>query len=77
MKNLENVVDVFAEAMKERLRQKEKEGFTGWDDPKKIGDNTLAAKITKISLIFKGVMSKKNLIDIANYAMFLWYRRKA
>ena len=73
-------VDKFAEAMKKRLLQKEKQGFSGWD----VGDVTAYAIPTRLfgkaaqlyALINyspkpKKIMDKL-LVDIANFAMMIW-----
>jgi hypothetical protein len=73
-----NAVDVFAVAMKHRLVEKEKQGFSGWDD-KDIHSNSLptrlmlgASRVYALMEYSKTNLRKKMLIDIANYAMMIW-----
>ena len=75
-------VDGFASAMKKRLLAKEKKGFSGWD----CGDITAYAIPTR--LFWKAAqlyalinhssghskIKDKILIDITNFAMFLWVK---
>ena len=75
-------VDEFASAMKNRLLAKEQQGFSGWDR----GDITAYAIPTRLfwkaselySLLSHSSELKKThnklLIDIANFAMFLWVK---
>ena len=69
---LDAAVDEFSVAMKERLREKMKEGWKGWDDPNATLD---------IELV-NGIKNKANspdpdyqTVDIANLCMMLWRRR--
>lgn len=52
----------FVKQMEKRLRQKEKEGFSGWD---KI------SKYEYINHLIKN-LAKDDFVDVANLAMFLW-----
>lgn len=72
-------VDEFAEEMKKRLLQKQKEGFTGWDD-KNVCLEGIAARLfykssetyTILNFSQKKNLRKKILVDIANFAMMIW-----
>jgi hypothetical protein len=76
---LNYAVDEFALAMKERLTQKHKQGFTGWNN-KDIHANSIVFKLFyKASEVYsllnfgeKRNLKKKVLVDIANFAMFIW-----
>lgn len=74
--DLESAVDNFATAMKNRLRAKAAQGWTGWNsmDREELGERLLmnAAKgVTK--------KDKTSLVDAANLAMMIHHnnRRKA
>ena len=64
-------VDRFAEEMEQRLIEKLRQGWRGWDDPAN------AAEIYNAMLSHSaGVpMAVEQEVDIANFAMFLWYHR--
>ena len=76
-------VDEFAEAMKKRLLQKQKQGFCGWDN----GDVTdyglptrLFNKAAQVYVIInyssKQRIIGKLLVDIANFSMMIWRKTK-
>lgn len=71
---LECLFQKFTEAMRERLEEKEQAGFTGWD----IGDFHSYGLVERMNNKASYVLSmgkacgKKTLVDIANFAMFLW-----
>ena len=77
---LYTAVDEFAEAMKVRLIQKQKQGFGGWDDSGIYAHSIptrLFAKAAQMYAILnypslKKELKKKTLVDIANFAMMLW-----
>ena len=78
---LKATVNCFGRAMWRRLHDKAGEGLSGWDDPDDIPDHTLWERMrAKVdSLMFLGGCGDRrrtSLIDIANYAMFLWYRER-
>lgn len=84
---LERAVNDFAEAMKARLRAKAKEGFTGWDcDALGQHDvpNRLLGKAAKVYALTSTCtdhyavrsIGMNTLVDIANFAMILWYRAR-
>ena len=57
----------FYRACDVKLELKEKEGFTGWNNPenKKLLKGGFEEHICK-------ALTQDNLVDIANYCMFLW-----
>lgn len=74
---LESEVDRFAIDMKERLTEKQKEGYHGWDDDNNaeiitdnLVDNTLSA-IREIDKNGYTREARKELTDVANLAFFL------
>jgi len=68
----------FTEEMRKRLREKQREGFQGWDDidfeawdiPRRLHDKALDV------LLAGEKCDKKDLVDIANFAMFLHGKAK-
>ena len=63
IKNLEP----FANAMNEKFRQKESEGYTGWDDPEECSEDQLISKLyTNIE--------QEDWIDVGNIAAIFWWR---
>lgn len=71
MARLDMVVDAFAAQLKMRLVEKIKEGRGGWEDPSNTGEiyNSLLAHAASTPL------ARFRELDIANYAMFLWFHR--
>jgi len=70
-------VDEFAAAMKARLAEKEKEGYTGWDGEHSESD--LCDQImTDADDILSGTADEDTTVavDIANRAMMIFWRRK-
>lgn len=72
-------VDVFAEAMKEKLAKKERDGWEGWDEPgneaglkESMVDHILERCICGGLRLRVKTFSSPNLVDIANFCMFLW-----
>ncbi len=66
---LGNAVDGFATQMKHRLIKKhEQHGDRGWADP---GWHVADIKSRLIASLKKG-----NMVDVANFAMFIWHRTK-
>ena len=53
-----------------RLEKKESQGFAGWDSMYSFELEAIIKDRAKRKL------TRKNLIDIANYCNFLWFRRK-
>lgn len=76
-KRLNALVDEFASNMKARLIQKVQEGFTGWDDVNKVSDQSLCDDISSIAIDWPACSIEgkiKRAQDVANRAMFLWWR---
>lgn len=69
---LNATVDAFAAAMKEKLAgMVQDENRTGWNDPANANDY-----YTKLLAHAAGVkLAAWQEVDIANFAMFLWYQR--
>ena len=57
----------FLNACMEKIKEKEEEGYGGWDKPELI-------KYLEEGLIehTKKILTQDNLVDIANYCIFLW-----
>jgi hypothetical protein len=73
IEELEKAVDAFAEAMKIRLRTKQKQGWHGW---KTVGKEQLGGRLllNAANGAIKG--DKKSLVDVANLAMFIHRNEK-
>lgn len=74
-------VDGFAAEMKKRLMAKSDEGFKGWD-AKGINTHSIPTRLFyKASEVYAMLAVKdlyvqtKVLVDIANFAMMLWFKR--
>lgn len=61
-------VDDFAADMKRKLHDKYIAGKSGWDDPAWTIDDVLGQ--------LKVHIDKGDPVDVANYAMFVWYKEK-
>jgi hypothetical protein len=61
----------FADEMEQRLTAKLQQGWRGWDDPENAHEiyNAMLAHGAGVP------MATGQEIDIANFAMFLWYQR--
>jgi hypothetical protein len=79
-KKLFEAVDELAAAMKKKLAAKQREGWHGWDDLTEYGRKDLARKMIEHIMkrdVFGTVsvdaqfMEESNLVDIANFCMFL------
>ncbi len=68
IERLDTTVDEFAAAMKAKLAEKAREGWTGWDDPG-ARDKIYTAMLAQGAAI-KYAMGQE--VDIANLAMMLW-----
>jgi len=66
---LDDCVNKFAQAMKDKLRKKSKQGFSGWDDEKVCSQKDL-------SLMLKEHITKGDPIDVANFCMMLFIRKE-
>ena len=77
---LHAVVDAFASDMKTRFTQKVEAGYTGWDGSYRsdvlCGEIASDAAYIGLCIVHDVNTQKKRIIDIANRAMILWYRRK-
>ena len=73
-KKLNTLFDEFTKKMNQRLVRKERAGFTGWDDQKEYSDEELRQRI--ITKLMSIPQDKTDIVDIANYAMFLYERKK-
>lgn len=60
-------VDAFSRRMKARLAAKLREGRRGWDDPE-WPTNVIIAGLEKH-------VENGNMVDAANLAMFVWYKK--
>lgn len=62
-------VDLFAAALKAKLKQKRREGRGGWDDPKQCTISYLFAELKRH--LAKGDV---DMVDVGNFAMMIWAR---
>jgi len=69
---IDKVVNAFAVEMKAKLFECVDKGKTGWDNKFDLPDNSILQKIQE-KITVKN--PETQCIDIANYAMFLWYRK--
>ena len=68
-----NTVSEFSNEMKQKLIQKHFQGFRGWDSmPLKEITDALVSHVMNLGRDYK----PEDAIDIANFAMFLWYNLK-
>jgi len=65
----EGIVGVFAEAMRNKLDAKSRQGFTGWAD-KRNRANVLSMLQLHVE---RQVQGEDQTVDIANLAMMLYY----
>ena len=67
----DEAVDRFAVAMKEKLRAKRLEGFSGWDDPDECSVDYL------VSLLVQQIHERAVLdtVDVGNFAMMIFNRK--
>jgi len=63
-----------------RLMDRRAAGYTGWDNPRDVPDEALIARLRenaeRLSASVRGVEWFEAVVDIANFAMFLWYRER-
>jgi len=66
----EHGVDIFAKVMKAKLQLKREQGLFGWHAKEEC-------TIQQLEDLLAGQMGKKELdyVDIANYAMMIWFRK--
>jgi hypothetical protein len=76
-RKLRNSLNRFQREMKQRLAEKEQEGFTGWDGSWDYSPKFIRRIFTKARKIKAGEDVKKNAVDIANLAMMIWYNSGA
>jgi len=72
-KPLKAAVENFSDVMRARLEEKERDGFAGWNDPAWHTwdiSRRMQQKVTEV-LIAGDNADPKDLVDIANFAMFL------
>jgi hypothetical protein len=69
MTKLEMMIDAFAQAMKKKLRQKARAGYSGWDS---ASIERLEQKM--VDHVSRGAGQE---VDIANFAAMLWYARRS
>lgn len=65
---LQTVSYDFTDKCRQVLSRKASEGVRGWDDPEKLSDDELVKKL-------QAAVDDKDAIAVANYAMFLYYRK--
>lgn len=70
------LVDTFAEDMKARLNQKVNEGYTGWDGDTWDVFGVLVAEAERARVEPDGATRQRRCVDVANFAMFAWYRTR-
>ena len=66
---LDACVDAFSEDMKRKLVKKFLEGKSGWDDPGWTKEQIMKSLKEHID------KDNEDMIDVANFAMFLWNRQ--
>ena len=76
MRKLAEALKGFYLLMLGRFLQKHAEGFKGWDDPVMIPDELLWDRIFSKRTYVMNEDTEKDLIDIANTAMILWWRMR-
>lgn len=77
IQRIEKAVDSFANAIKERLSQKMREGFTGWDDHDFSMENLVNRLFSKAKNInaLPHDIGRKDLVDVAAFSMMLHLRQ--
>lgn len=74
----DEALSAFEKAMGEKLAQKRDEGRGGWYDPKRCKlkdlERLLLEHVEKYGSVDSGYIDPHQLVDIANLAMFLWWR---
>ena len=72
MKKLEACVDTFAELMKQKLRQKADEGFSGWNERLNF-DGIMDSFIQHSLWQYRRPHKANEEVDIANLIMMIWH----
>lgn len=81
---LDKMVDDFAEKMKKRLREKSRDGWTGWDSDE-FHEGEIKHRIMRQIFVFPERVEKDtnhpprtiDPVDLANYCAFLELKRNA
>jgi hypothetical protein len=77
-KKLNIAVNEFVKALKQRLAQKERQGYIGWNDDTIITTSKLEHQIEDDVFLLKntndGKLYEKACLDIAARSMMLWNR---
>lgn len=73
IEKLEQAVDEFAAAMKERLRSKAKQGWHGWEH---VTRQQLAGRLLTNAATGVTKINQKALVDTANLAMMIHRSQK-
>jgi hypothetical protein len=73
LEKIEKLVKDISGLMKLKLIDKMREGYYGWDNLEEFPTSILEDKLK--AHIEKG-FDLKNMIDIANFAAMIWYRRE-
>lgn len=58
----------FAQAMQEKMKISRDKGRSGWNDPKQVSE-------LKLQEMLLEHMAKGDVVDIANFCMFIWNRK--
>ena len=72
-KKLNNLYNEFVKRMFETLDEHEQDGWEGWDNKREYPNHDFNMRI--ITKLLDPDATKEDMVDIANYAMFL-YKRK-
>jgi hypothetical protein len=72
---IKQTIKKFADEMKKKMLEKFKEGYHGWDDRERFPDLLILGKLHEhVERLVHYRLSEE--IDIANFCMMLWYRKK-
>jgi hypothetical protein len=71
-KKLNSLFESFTKEMNQRLTEKQSERWTGWDDSINYPSEEFRERIHQ--KLYSKYSTKQDLVDIANYAMFLYAR---
>ncbi len=72
--DIDKAVENFSVKMIYRMRTKMLEGFTGWATEGDVSSVSILSRMLSKALLLNP--SDKDLIDIANFAMMLYHRRR-
>ena len=73
---LEKALDWFTKKMKDKLIEQYKAGKRGWDDKRFVDTNKAYRAMVSCMEKTKYKNDPKQMIDVANFAMFIAYRYK-